>query len=205
MKLPIDKTSRYKLYVTIFLAIALVLSCVGFLLVRNGFLIRYPSEPINQQFAQLKQSLGNWSADYLIQGCNSNKIQAGQISSWSCGVFSPKLKQTRVAVWSDGKVSLSEPITMPDGFVEVIKQKPNFNELSELISPQAALAQVYNPAQLQNAGEIIIYIGEATIPAFDNRYVWYVEERSFSDRDNNGIAKLVKESYIDAKTGILLK
>lgn len=64
------------------------------------------------------QSLA-WNSSSIIESCSTTEIDKNfNIISIGCNIYSYELNQTRLALWKDGKVSLSNPISLSQAYKE---------------------------------------------------------------------------------------
>jgi hypothetical protein len=152
-------------------------------------------------FIDVIAELRSWTGDYQIQGCSASK----DLASWTCNVFSKEKKQVRIAIWNSGDVTLSTPVTMNNQYISAISKKPAFNELEKAISSEKALAIAKEAGLNSDENDAYLFIGESTINQYGAQYVWYIEERSKTKKDEDGVFELISKYYIDAYEGKLLE
>lgn len=156
----------------------------------------------------MKPKIMEWSQDAKILGCESMYIANGIINSndgesfvqytqingsfkfWSCEIYSSARLQTRTVVWDQNNVTLSSPIKIDDQFKNNYDLLYSFNEIDTKPSSQLVYEKVKN--QITSDEYIDMKIGGSVVNTYNERYVWEISVRNYSDDSTLRII------YIDA-------
>jgi hypothetical protein len=174
----------------------------------------------SEVFPEILEKAADWSADFKVLGCSGITINSleingekltfigaedGRFASWSCNIFSANKKQSRTILWNKGELVFSDPITLEDNVASLIENRSSFNELDSVVSSSEIFEKALEKGLNTETNFYNFYIGEAVTNKFPKSYVWQIEERSKTEKDSNGVSKLIQNYFYDAKTGEFLR
>lgn len=189
-----------KLEILLFFIFITIVGIVIFNAIPKKEIKNIDAKNIETAFQDIIEELKSWTGDYMIQGCSSSK----DLTSWTCNVFSKEKKQVIIAIWNKNEVTLSSPVAVNDQYAELISTKPFFNDLGKVITSTEIIELAKTKGLDLEQNDAYLFIGESTINLFNNKYVWYIEERSKAEKDDDGAFILKNKYYIDALTGQFL-
>jgi hypothetical protein len=174
----------------------------------------YTTESSSKVISETYEAAKKWSSDVKLYDCTAIPAtftypdttyefigaDSGKYYNWNCTYYSPSKKQIKIFTYTDGKMRDSaEAIDIEEYDLSMYSDVECPSNLSDIVDSTEIYAKVVKEGLNNGSNYVSMYLKDTV----DYGFVWKVEERSRTEKDEYNRGKVVNTYIYDISSGEL--